>query len=383
MSPRAYIVTRTVKTGKRYDVRYTIRGRRTHQHWCTETTRRLAERARDYVNGELAVGRYPDPHVFKAPPARRTAATVYQAYIDGHPAPSPSVQKLHRQAQAALELRPLAQLEAEAITHADIQVFVTSLADQYAPATARKYFDQVKAAFAFTDLPRNPCTDPRVRFPLPDDEDDETVDPPDWTEYQLLLQHLPERHQIMAMFIERHGLRGREISGLLVGDLDLRGRTIRVARSRTKGRTGGRRSVPLVGLWAEYLDAIHLPAVELRDMDAVVFPEFNQNTFRGAMARSAKRAKVKACTPHQLRHRYITMLMQARIDPALVAKIAGHRKLSVTQDTYTHVLHGEPLWRLDELRAGGGWVSGLVPVPAFDADVLGGHGSAILHGALA
>lgn len=38
--------------------------------------------------------------------------------------------------------------------------------------------------------------------------------------------------------------------------------------------------------------------------------------------------------------------------------------------------------RLDELRAGVGWVSGLVPVTPFDADVLGGHGSAILHGAL-
>lgn len=74
---------------------------------------------------------------------------------------------------------------------------------------------------------------------------------------------------------------------------------------------------------------------------------------------------MKACTPHQLRHRYITILMQARVDPALVAKIAGHRKLSVTQDTYTHVLHGEPAWRLDELRAGVGWVSGLVPVPVF------------------
>jgi hypothetical protein len=55
----------------------------------------------------------------------------------------------------------------------------------------------------------------------------------------------------------------------------------------------------------------------------------------------------------------------------------------VTQDTYTHVLHGEPSWRLDELRAGVGWVSGLVPVPPLDADVLGCHGSAILHGALA
>lgn len=99
------------------------------------------------------------------PAFKAALATIYQEYIDGYPTPSDSVQRLHRKAKAALHARLFADIPVEAITHADVQAFMTSLADQYAPATSRKYFEQVKAAFAFTDLPRNPCMDPRVRFP--------------------------------------------------------------------------------------------------------------------------------------------------------------------------------------------------------------------------
>ena len=58
----------------------------------------------------------------------------------------------------------------------------------------------------------------------------------------------------------------------------------------------------------------------------------------------------------------MSLLLLARIDPILASRIAGHRKGSVTLDTYGHVLLDEPEWRLAELRAGASWVSGLADV---------------------
>lgn len=64
----AYIVKRATTTGDRYHVRYKQRGQRTPTHWGAYPTVELAARARDYVNGELAVGQYPTPAGAQAPP---------------------------------------------------------------------------------------------------------------------------------------------------------------------------------------------------------------------------------------------------------------------------------------------------------------------------
>lgn len=364
MSPRAFIIERQNARARTWQVRYSVRGRTTKVHWGTFRTKRDAERARDYVNGQLAVGRYPHPTEMVPPDHQATILTMFDTYTGSFPDRTTAVTKLHRQARGALERHRVGRLPVDRVTLDDLQGYVTWLSDQYAPATARKYFDQVRAAFTHGDVTPNPAASPRLRFPLPDDEDDETVDPPDWMAFTRILDALPNDHAATALFLERTGLRVKELAELQVGDVDLHARIIRIRRSRTKRRTGGQRMVPLPGLWAEYLHHHVLPPLDDRDLDQPVFPGFNANTFRGAMRRASKFAGVQACTPHQLRHRYITLLMQARIDPALVARVAGHRKLSITQDTYTHVLHGEPAWRLDELRVGVASVSGLTtPAP--------------------
>lgn len=52
----------------------------------------------------------------------------------------------------------------------------------------------------------------------------------------------------------------------------------------------------------------------------------------------------------------------------LVGRIVGHKKVSVTLDTYSHVLMDEPAERLAELRAAAYRVPGAAPVvPADEA----------------
>ncbi len=359
MSPRAYLVVRVTKSGKRWHVRYKPRGASTPVHWGSYTSKGLAERARDYVNGELAVGRYPSPRDIAPPPPRLTAVAAFDAWVTSHPSPTAGQSKQHRQARAALEGKGrLGRIHVDRVGVTDVQEWVNALAEEYSPATVRQYLARVKSSLVDADAD---VRWDRLRLPLEDDDND--VNPPSWEAFQAIADAILPRHRVVLEFMEGHGLRSREVDALLVGDLDLAGRRIRIARSRTKGRTGGQRFVPLAGVWAEYLHHHHLPPLEDRDPAARAFPAFNANTFRGALARACQTAGVGHYPPHQLRHRYISLLMLAGVDVALVGKIAGHRQLSTTQDVYTHVLVGEPLWRLEVLRQGVSWVSGLVAAP--------------------
>ncbi len=57
------------------------------------------------------------------------------------------------------------------------------------------------------------------------------------------------------------------------------------------------------------------------------------------------------CTPHQLRHRYATMLFDNSVDPKLAGAILGHAQISTTMDIYTDILDSkkkfEGLYQMD------------------------------------
>jgi integrase len=102
-----------------------------------------------------------------------------------------------------------------------------------------------------------------------------------------------------------------------------------------------------------------LAAPEDRLPEALVFPDFNESSFRQALTRACKRGKLPHYSPHGLRHRYLSLLVLAGIDIVLVRRIAGHRKDSITLDVYGHVLLDEPEECLAALRRGVAVVSGL------------------------
>ena len=77
---------------------------------------------------------------------------------------------------------------------------------------------------------------------------------------------------------------------------------------------------------------------EDRDPEAPLFPDAGADALRTAIIRACKAAGVPIFTPHDLRHRRISLLHRQGRTWAEIARFVGQRKLSITADTYTHVL---------------------------------------------
>jgi len=69
------------------------------------------------------------------------------------------------------------------------------------------------------------------------------------------------------------------------------------------------------------------------------------------MTRACKHAGIPSATPHDLRHRYISLLVLAGVPLPDVREVVGHSRASITLDVYSHVLMDEPPELLAERRA--------------------------------
>jgi integrase len=81
-----------------------------------------------------------------------------------------------------------------------------------------------------------------------------------------------------------------------------------------------------------------LPPRDDRDVAAPLFPGVSADRLRTAIARACKAAGVPVFSPHDLRHRRISLLHRQGRSWAEIGRLVGQRKLSITADTYTHVL---------------------------------------------
>ena len=91
------------------------------------------------------------------------------------------------------------------------------------------------------------------------------------------------------------------------------------------------------------LDEIRaLKAPEDRDALTPVFPDVTNRALGNAMARACKLAGIPTYTPHDLRHRFISILVMAGVPITIVQMVAGHGRDSVTLGSYSHVILDEP-----------------------------------------
>ena len=131
------------------------------------------------------------------------------------------------------------------------------------------------------------------------------------------------------------GARVASVDTLRVGNYDERDRRIRLRASTTKTRQA---------LWVELPDVLadaleaSVGRREDRDGDARFFPGVSTDRLRTAMARACKASGVPVFSPHGLRHRPISLLHRQGRSWAEIARFVGQRKLSITADTYTHVM---------------------------------------------
>jgi integrase len=78
-----------------------------------------------------------------------------------------------------------------------------------------------------------------------------------------------------------------------------------------------------------------------RHSDRRVFEAVTADRLRTAIGRACTAAGVPAFSPHDLRHRRISLAHLAGVPWARIGKQVGQRDLAVTANTYTHVLTDE------------------------------------------
>lgn len=185
------------------------------------------------------------------------------------------------------------------------------------------------------------------------------------------LLHAAEGDRLESLYVlaVASGMRLGELFGLQWHDVDLTAGTIMVRRTLTElaGQLStsepktakGRRKIDLPAIAVAAL-AEHRKAMIIEGFAAVdwVFC----NTKGGPLRRShfhaqhfkplLKRAKLPNIRFHDLRHTSATLLLAAGVHPKVVQERLGHSQISVTLDTYSHILPSmqvEAAARLDQV----------------------------------
>jgi integrase len=334
----AWIERRRTPSGQpRYRVRFTLGGAGSRGRYAgTFKTRREADARRLWVAGELAAMRVPDLQLISAeqPTARPVGAAGdlwFESRIDVAEA---------TKVRNGLELdrirRLLGSIPVDALTPEQVATFVTDLAaESYARGTIRKTLQTLAMILDRERISPNPCRDKQVRLPR---EEAEELNPPTAEHVEAVYGLLPARHRLPFLFLDWSGARVGSIDHVLVSDYDEPRQRVRLRKATTKSRRA---------LWVELHPALAkaieagLPHRKFRDPEARLFPESGADALRTAIAKACRAAAVPLFSPHDLRHRRISLL-HLRGEPwARIGEFVGQRSLSVTADTYTHVLSDE------------------------------------------
>lgn len=133
------------------------------------------------------------------------------------------------------------------------------------------------------------------------------------------IQDAIDAHWVLAVVLLFTGMRRSELMSLKREDLDFESQFISIKKSKT---SNGIRYVPipdrLVTWVQEWLDL----APTMKSWEGIIGRYWNVYSTNGH-------------TPHDCRHTYITMLVEAGVDDRLVKTLVGHAG-GVTTDVYTH-----------------------------------------------
>jgi integrase len=188
----------------------------------------------------------------------------------------------------------------------------------------------------YAEVTPNPARD-RLAVKLPREEPEEP-NPPTAAHIEAVYRLLPSKHRLALLFLDWSGVRVGAIDHTLVGDYDEPRRRVRLRAATTKTRRA-----LWVELPAELADALDakLGPREDRDPAARLFADSGADALRTSIAKACKAAGIPLWSPHDLRHRRISLL-HLRGEPwARIGEWVGQRNLAVTANTYTHVLTDE------------------------------------------
>lgn len=335
---RVWIRTGVTASGdNRYRVEFRPGGREERARFGGSfATKRLARIRAAWIEGELAAGRLPDLNLGATQPKPALVfEQVAHAWRDSRLDIAASTREQHRiQLDKLLPLmgtRPVSELEA-----ADFAAAVVTLHGQgVARETIRKTLGAGAMVLDHAGVSPNPARDRSIKLPR---EEREQINPPSAADIETVFGRIPAEHRLALLWLDWSGARVSSVDLTLVGDYDESRRRVRLRAATTKTRTA--LWVELHPVLAEAIEAT-LPHRRFRDPEARLFAESGADALRTAIAKACKAAGVPLWSPHDLRHRRISLLHLRGVPWARIAEFVGQRKLSVTADTYTHVLVDE------------------------------------------
>ena len=188
-------------------------------------------------------------------------------------------------------------------------------------------------------------------------------------EVQVLLTTAKEHYKAIfpvLLCAVRAGLRMGELIGLQWSDVDFRGRFIEVRRSVVLGQETTTKSHKIRRVeMSQQLGDVLKRLTEIRQLEAMareheglpwVFlsPDgrrLDERNLRRMWYHCLKKAEIRAVRFHDLRHTYVSLLIEQGAHPKYIQEQAGHSSIQVTMDTYGHLFpNREQGWadRLDD-----------------------------------
>jgi integrase len=299
-------------------------------------TLREAKLRRDWITGELAAKRVPDLSWFAAEaPKQPTFAEAAKRWQTARVDVADSTREQHRiQLDKLLPL--IGHRRIDTLTAQD---FINAVAHLHGEGVARETIRKTLGAGAMTldhaGVTPNPARDRSIKLPR---EEPEEINPPSAEHVETVYRLIPAKHRLALLWLDWSGARVSSVDLTLAGDYDEQRRRVRLRAATTKTRRP--LWVELHPVLADALDAT-LPHRKFRTAEARLFGDSGADALRTAIAKACKAAGIPPWSPHDLRHRRISLLHLRGVPWARIGEFVGQRDLTVTANTYTHVLSDE------------------------------------------
>jgi integrase len=323
--------------GVRYRVRWRAGGRESPiRYGGSFKTKRQAEARARWLRNELAAARLPDLRLLadREPRTMAAAAAAWQASrIDV----ASNTRAAHRRGLAHV-LAAFGEREPATITPGEVASWVGTLARRLKPGYVRKIVDVLAMIVDHEGITPEPGSRPPRSAAAQRPRRDRAALGRGRRGGAARLR------AALSATCARLGIDGnarRRAGGPAWGDLDPANARWRVARQREKGKRG--RWVPVPTDVFTAVDAL-LPR-EDRDLEAPVFGWLSQSALRTDIYRACKAVAVPLWSPHDLRHRRISLWHRAGVSWAQIGEWAGQRDLATTANRYTHVVLGREIDR--------------------------------------
>jgi integrase len=331
----AWIERRQTNAGEpRYVVRYRRGGRESRPRYAGSfRLHREARTRRDWVAGELAAMRVPELAFEEAATAVPTLAEAAARWQASRLDVAEATRVQHRTALGRA-LPVLGSRSMDDLAAQDVAALVTHLAEAgKARESIRKTVTALAMVFDHAGIAPNPARD-RTLVKLPREEPEEFT-PPTAAHVAAVYRLVPSKHRLPLLFLDWSGARVGAIDLTRVGDYDESRRRVRLRAQTTKTRRA---------LWIELPPVLaqaledRLGPREDRDPEAQLFAGSGADALRTSIAKACKALAIPLFSPHDLRHRRISLLHLSGVPWARIGEFVGQRNLAVTANTYSHVM---------------------------------------------